>query len=72
MNVSYCSLLLQIEIITATVKDSRHYSNDLLQDGLKDRLLHFLYVAIPLAEVCALITKLLAYHFSLNTASNSI
>ena len=40
-NVSYCLLLLQTGTITVTVRDSRHYSNDLLQGGLKDRLLHF-------------------------------
>ena len=40
-NVSYCSLLLQTETSIATVRDSRHYSNDLLQDGFEDRLLYF-------------------------------
>ena len=47
-NVSYCSLLLQ-----ATVRDSYHYSNDLLQGGLEDCLLHFLYMTVLLAEACA-------------------
>ena len=28
-NISYCSLLLQTGTITATVRDSRHYSNNL-------------------------------------------
>ena len=42
-NVSYSSLLLQTGpgTITATVRDSRLYSNELLQGGLEDRLLHF-------------------------------
>ena len=39
--VSYCSLLLQTGTITATVRDSRYYSNDLLQGGLEDCILHF-------------------------------
>ena len=52
-NVSYCSLLLQTGTITATVRDSHHYSNDLLQGALEDRLLHFSYMAVPLAEACA-------------------
>ena len=33
-NVCYCSLLIWSGTITATVRDSWHYSNDLLQDGL--------------------------------------
>ena len=40
-NISYCSLLLQTGTIMATVRDSCYYSNDLLQGGLEDRLLHF-------------------------------
>ena len=40
-NFSYCPLLLQTGIITGTVRDSCHYSNELFQGGLKDRLLHF-------------------------------
>ena len=40
-NVSYGLLLLQTRTIMATVRDSHHYSNDLLQGGLEDRLLHF-------------------------------
>ena len=47
-NVSYCSSLLQSGTIMATVRDSHHYSNDLLQDGLEDCLLYFLYMAVPL------------------------
>ena len=43
-NFSYCSLLLQIGTIMATVRDSCHYSNDLLQYGLKDRLLDFFII----------------------------
>ena len=40
----------------ANVRDSYHYSNHLLQGGLEDCLLHFLYVAIHLhAEACAVI-----------------
>ena len=54
-NVSCCLLLLQIETLTTTVSDSHHYSNYLLQGGLKDHLLHFSYMAIPLAEACAVI-----------------
>ena len=38
---SYCSLLLQTGKSMATVRDSRHYSNDLLQGGLKGHLIHF-------------------------------
>ena len=54
-NVSYCSLLLQTRTVTVTLRNSRHFSNDLLQDGLKDHL-HFLYIAIALAEAyCAVI-----------------
>ena len=34
-------MLLQTKTITATVRDSHQYTNDLLQGGLKDRLLHF-------------------------------
>ena len=56
-NVIYCSLLLQTGTITATVRDSHHYSNDLLQGALEDRLLHFSYMAVPLAEACAVITN---------------
>ena len=40
-NFSCCLLLLQTGTITATVRDSRHYSNNLLKGGLKDCLLHF-------------------------------
>ena len=54
-NFSYCSLLLQTGIITATVRDSLHYSNDLLQGGLKDCLLHFFVFGCSLAEACAVI-----------------
>ena len=72
-NFSYCSLLLQTGNITTTVRDSPHYSNDLLQGGLKDRLLYFLYMAVMFAKACAVITnltlKLFVYHFSLNTAA---
>ena len=50
-NFSYCMLLLQTGTITATVRDSHHYSNDLLQGGLKDHLLHsILYMAIHLLK----------------------
>ena len=56
-NVSYCSLLLQTGTITATVRDSHHYSNDLLQGALEDRLLHFSYMAVSLAKACAVITN---------------
>ena len=55
--VSYCSLLLQTGTITATVRDSHHYSNDLLQGGLEDYLLYFSYMAVPLAEAYAVITN---------------
>ena len=41
----------------ATVEDTRHYSNDLLQGGFEDLLLEFLYMAIPLAKACAVITN---------------
>ena len=41
----------------ATVRDSHHYSNDLLQGALEDRLLHFSYMAVPLAKACAVITN---------------
>ena len=51
---SYCLLLLQT---TATIRDNCHYSNDLLQGGLEDCLLHFLYMAVLLAEICAMITN---------------
>ena len=53
-NFSYCSLLFKTGTIMATLRDSRHYSNDLLQGGLKD-CLHFLYMVILLAEACAVI-----------------
>ena len=73
-NFSYCSLLLQTRTIMATVRDSHHYSNDLLQGGLEDHLNTFLFTAIPLAEACAVLTNstliegnFLVYHFSLNT-----
>ena len=77
-NVSYCSLLLQTGTITATVRDSRHYSNDLLQGGLKDRILHsyfFIYCCSACGSLCCDngfnfgTRKLLVYHFSLNTAA---
>ena len=43
-NSSYCSLLLHTGAITAIYYKSHHYFNDLLQGGLKDRLLHlFIY-----------------------------
>ena len=38
----------------ATVRESHHYFNNLLQGGLEDRLLHFWYMAVPL-EACAVI-----------------
>ena len=75
-NVSYCSLFLQTGIITATVRDSCHYSNDLLQGGLEDRLLHFfVYGRSACWSLCCdneftfNTKKLLAYHFSINTAA---
>ena len=53
-----CLLLLQTETIMATVRASCHYSNDLLQGGLEDHLLHFfIYYDCSLAESCAVITK---------------
>ena len=57
-NLSYCLSLLQTGTIMATVRDSRHYSNNLLQGGLEDSLLHFLYMAVLPAEACAVITNL--------------
>ena len=75
-NVSYCSLLLQTETITATMRDSRHYSNDLLQGGLEDCLLYlFVYGCSAYWSLCCDnrfnfdTRKLLVYHFSLNTAA---
>ena len=75
-NVSYCSLLLQTETITATMRDSRHYSNDLLQGGLEDCLL---YLSVYGRSACWSLCcdnrfnfdtrKLLVYHSSLNTAA---
>ena len=56
-NVSCCSLLLQTGTITDPVRDSHQDSNDLLQGGLEDHLLHFSYMAVPLAEACAVITN---------------
>ena len=53
--VTYCLLLLQTVTITATVRDSHHYSNDLC--GLEDYLLYFSYMAVLLAEACAVITN---------------
>ena len=53
--VSYCSLLLQTRTITATVRDSRHYSNDLFPGGLEDYLLYFSCMAVLLAEAYAVI-----------------
>ena len=62
----------------ATVRDSRHYSNDLLQGGLKVISYTSSYMAVPLAEACSLCCdsecnfdtwKFLVYHFSLNTAA---
>ena len=47
---SYYSLLPQAGTIMATVRDSRRYSNDLLQGGVENCLLHFLYMAVPLAK----------------------
>ena len=44
-------------LITATVRDSCQYSNDLLQDELKDCLLHFFVYGHSLAEACAVITN---------------
>ena len=57
-NLSYCLSLLQTRTIMATVRDSCHYSNNLLQGGLEEDLLHFLYMAVLLAEACAVITNL--------------
>ena len=75
-NISYCSLLLQTGTITATVRDSHHYSNDLLQGGLEDHLLHFfIYGRSACWSLCCDnkfnfdTRKLLVYHFSLNTAA---
>ena len=74
--ISYCLLLLQTGTITATVRDSRHYSNDLLQGGLEDYLLNFFVYS---RSVCWSLCydnefnfntwKLLVYHFSLNIAA---
>ena len=51
-------LLLQTGTITATVRDSCHYSNDLLQGGLEDCLLLFSCMAVPLAEACVVLMDL--------------
>ena len=78
-NFSYCLLLLQTGTITATIKDSHHYSNDLFQGGLEDCLLHSFVYGGSLAEACAVITNStliqgnpLAYHFSLNTSATHL
>ena len=73
---SYCSFLQQTGKITATIRDSRHYSNDLLQGGLEDRLLHFFVYG---RSACLSLfcdneynfdtKKPLVYYFSLNTAA---
>ena len=34
-------VVLKTGSITATISDSHHYSNNLLQGGFEDRLLHF-------------------------------
>ena len=44
-NFSYCSLLLQTGTIVATVRDSHHNSNDLLQGGLED--VHYIQNILP-------------------------
>ena len=73
---NYCSLLQQTGKITATIRDSQYYSNDLLQGGLEDRLLHiFVYSHSACLSLCCDneynfdTKKLLVYHFSLNTAA---
>ena len=76
-NVSHCSVLLQTGTFTGTVRDSCHYSNKLLQGDLEDRLLFFSYVYGCSAcwSLCCDngfnidTSKLLVYHFSLNTAA---
>ena len=73
---SYCSLSQQTGKIMATIRDSRHYSNDLLQGGFEDRLLHFfVYGHSTCLSLCSDnkynfdTKKLLVYHFYLNTAA---
>ena len=76
-NFSYCLLLIQIGTIMASVRDSRHYSSNLLQGGLEDSLLQtFMYMAVLLAKACAVITNstlihgnFCLYRFSLDTAA---
>ena len=71
-NFSYCSLFLQTGTIMATVRDSHHYSNDLLQSGPEDRLVHFFvyYSHSACWSLCCDnefnfdTRKLLVYHFS--------
>ena len=74
--VSYCPLLLQTGTITATVRDSRHYFNNLLQGELEDGILHFfIYGCSACWSLCwdnefnFDTRKLLVYHFCLNTAA---
>ena len=55
-NFSRCLLFLRTVTITATVRDSHQYSNDLLQGGLKDRHHFFVYVR-SLPEAGTVITN---------------
>ena len=51
------SAIARTGTITATVRDTYYYSNDLLQDGFKDHLLHFFIYGSSLAEAYAMIMK---------------
>ena len=78
-NVRYCLLLLQTGTITAALRDSHHYSNNLLQGGLKDRLLYFFtYGCSTCWSFCCDnifnfdTRKLLVYHFLFKYCSNAM
>ena len=55
--VSCHLLFLGTVTITATVRNSRQCSNDLLLGGLKDHLLHFFVYDCSLAEAGAVVTN---------------